>query len=136
MGTTAAMLLARSLCARAAPGFAASRAIAHRRQDVEIDRHSRGTILREIAVVGDDHGDGLADIADLVARQRELRARGPDRRVGHQHRDLARGHARRQVIRGEHRMDARHGARCRGIDRANCCMGVRAAHEAGMQRAG
>ena len=33
-------------------------------------------------------------------------------------------------------MDAGHGARCRGVDRANPGMGVRTAHEAGVQRPG
>ena len=135
-GTTAAMLLARSLCARAAPGFSGVAAVAHRGQDLEVDGHRGGGILREVAVVRDHHRDGLADIADLVARQRELRARRPDRRIGHQHRDLAGRHARRQIVGGEHRVHAGHRERRDGVDRADPGMGVRAAHEAGVQRAG
>ncbi len=111
-------------------------AIAHRRQDFELDRHGCRGVLGEIAALRDRHRNRLPDVADFAARQRELGARGLDRRIGHQHRDLRGRHARRQVVGGEHRMDARHRSRRHGVDRANPGVGVRAAHEAGMQRAG
>ncbi len=110
-------------------------AVADRRQDFEIDVDRGGGVLREIAVVRDRHGDGLADVADFAACQCELRARRLDRWIGHQHRNLAARHARRQIIRGQHRMDARHRPRRRRVDRADCGVGVRAAHEASVQRA-
>jgi hypothetical protein len=110
--------------------------VAHRRQRFEIELHRRGGILGQISVGGDRHCDGLADVADLVTRQRELRARRLDRRIGHQHGNLAARHARRQIIGGEHGMDARHGARRRHVDGTDSGVGVWAAHEAGVQRAG
>ena len=111
-------------------------AVADRGQQLELDIHRGGGILGEIAVVGDGHGDGLPHIADLAPRQRQLRARRLDRWIGHQHRNLAARHARRQIIHGQHGMDARHRAGRRRVDRADCGVGVRAAHEASMQRAG
>jgi hypothetical protein len=111
-------------------------AVADRGQQLEFDVHRGGGILGEIAVVGDRHGDRLPHIADLAPRQRELRARRLDRWIGHQHRNLAARHARRQIIRGQHGMDARHRAGRRRVDRADCGVGVRAAHEASVQRAG
>ena len=106
--------------------------VAHRRQHVEADDHGGGGVLRKIAVVRDHDRDGLADIADLVARQRQLRARRLDRRVGHQHRDLAGRHARRQVVGREHRVDARHRARRRRVDRPDPGVRVWAADETGV----
>ena len=53
-------------------GFAA---VANRRQDLEFDVDRRGGVLREVAVVGDRHRDGLADIADFAACQGELGSR-------------------------------------------------------------
>ena len=117
-------------------GFSCIAVVAHRGQDLEIDGHRRGGILREITVGRDHDCDGLADIADFVAGERQLRARGPDRRIGHQHRNLAGRHARRQIIRREHRVHAGHGERRRNVDGANLGMGMRSAHEACVQCAG
>ena len=111
-------------------------AVADRRQQLELDVHRGGGILGEIAVVRDRHGDGLPHIADLAPGQCELRARRRNRWIGHQHRNLAVRHARRQIIRGQYGMNARHCAGRRRVDRADCGVGVRAAHEASMQRAG
>ena len=117
-------------------GSRGSAIVAHRRQDLEIDLHRRGGVLRQVAVGRDHDRDGLADITDLVARQRELRARRPDRGIGHQHRNLAGRHARGQIVRREYRVHAGHGARRGSVDGADPGMGVRCAHEACVQRAG
>ena len=133
MGNDAAMLLARSLCARTAPGAAASRGSLTAASALEFDLHRGGGILGRVAAGGNNHGDGVADIADLVARECDLRARRCQGWVGHQHRDLGARHVRRQVVRGQHGAHAGHDACRRCVDRTDLRVRVRAAHEAGMQ---
>ena len=110
--------------------------VAHRRQRLVVDLDRGGGVLREVAVVRDHHGDGLADVADFVAGERDLRARRLDRRIGHQHRDLAGGDARRHVVGGEHRVNARHRSGRRAVDAANAGVAVGAADESRVQHAG
>ena len=107
--------------------------VAHRRQRLVVDRDRRRRVLRQMPAVRHHHGDGLADVADLVAGERDLRARRPDRRIGHQHRDLAGGDARRHVAGGQHGMDARHGAGRRAVDAADAGVAMRAADEGRVQ---
>ena len=110
--------------------------VAHRRQRLVVDRDRGRRVLGEMAAVRHHHGDGLADVADLVAGERDLRARRLDRRIGHQHRDLAGGDARRHVVGGEHRVDAGHGASRRAVDAADAGVAMGAADEGRVQRAG
>ena len=111
-------------------------AIAHRRQHLVVDRDRRGGILGEIAAVGDDHGDRLADIADLAAGERMLGAQRRDGGIGDRHRQRLGCEPARHVLRGEHRMDARHRVRGARIDRTDARVGMRAAHERGVEQAG
>ena len=52
--------------------------IDHRRQDFEIDLDIVERILGDVAAVGHDHRQRLADMADLVPGQRHLRSRVED----------------------------------------------------------
>ncbi len=108
--------------------------IAHRRKHFVIHLHRRSRIFRQITAVGDNNRNCLPDVADLLARQRKLRARRLDRRVRHQHGDLPVRHARRQIVGDEHRMHARHRPRGGRVDRADARMRVRRSHETGVQR--
>ena len=82
-------------------------AIARRRQGLVVHRHQGSGIFRKMARLRHHQCDGLADIADLVSRQRELRARDLGIGIGHQH-GQARGlHRLRHVGGREHGMDAR-----------------------------
>ena len=85
--------------------------VAHRRQRLVVDLDRRRRVLREMPAVRHHHRDGLADVADLVAGQRDLRARRLDRRIGNQHRDLPGGDAGRHVGGVKHAVHAGHGAR-------------------------
>ena len=100
----------------------------HGRQRIIIHRHQFGGILGDVAIAGDDAGDGVALEPDLVDRQRR-----------HRHRQEpvdGRGQPRlgrplRQVAAGEH---ARHTTQRRGlggIDVADAGVGVGRADEAG-----
>jgi hypothetical protein len=116
-------------------GFHRVAGIAYRRQRLVVDLDHRRGVFGELAAVGNHHGEGLADVADFVAGERNLRARRPDRRVGHQHRDLPGGDARRHVVGGEHGVNAGHGACCGAVDLAEAGMGMRAPHERRVQHA-
>ena len=115
----------RGRCARArASGLAASRQSLTAGSALEIDLHRGGGVLGDVAAVGDHHRDRLADIADLVARQGELRARRLDGRVGHQHRDRLLAMRAGRSSRGEHGVHAGHAPvppmrRSRGSSRAH-----------------
>ena len=75
-------------------------AVADRRQRLELDGDARRGVLREVTIIRDRHGDGLADVSDLAAGERQLRPRRPDGRVWHQHRDLHACHRLRQIVGG------------------------------------
>src|SRR5439155_1618495 len=79
-------------------------AVAYGRKRLEIDFHSRGSVLRDVAVLGDYDGHSLADKANLIASKSKLRTRRLDCRMGHEHRDLGRRHACGKVMCGKHRI--------------------------------
>jgi hypothetical protein len=110
-------------------------AIAHRGERFVVDRDGVGGVFREVAVIGDHHRDGLAHIADLVPRQRQLGAHRRDGGVRHRRRDRIGGEPARHVGGRQHRMDARHRQRRRHVDRADTRMRMRAAHETRLQHA-
>ena len=114
-----------------------------RRQRLELDRDQFGRVFRQVAALGDDDGDRLADVAHLViGQQRLLRVekfvldqRGPFLRQ----RQLRVGYRRQQFHQigpGDRIHDARRGKRARKIDRTDARMGHLAAHEGRMQHAG
>ena len=109
--------------------------VAHRRQRLVVDLDGRSRVFRSITALCHDHRDGLADVADLVAGERNLRAWRPDRRVRHQHRDHAGGDARRHVVGGQHGVHAGHAARGLRVDLADARMRVRASHKGCVQHA-
>jgi hypothetical protein len=131
-GDVAGKIAVRGRCA----GRERIAAITHHRQHLVVDHHRRGGILGEIAVVGDDHRDCLADIADFVAGERILGAQRRDGGVGHRHRQRFGREPTGHVGDGEHRMDAGQGE-CRArIDCVDARMGNGAAHERRVQQAG
>ena len=80
--------------------------IDHRRQRAIFDAHEIGRVLGEIAVLGDDKRDRLADIAHAPDRERPLMHRRLER-------DQERIGKLLDVLAGDHRPDARRGERLR-----------------------
>ena len=109
-------------------------AVRDRRQDVVVDLDQRRRVLGDIAVVGDDDGDRLADMGHLVVGERGpvavllvARARQAD--------DQPRGGQRRhQIGQRVDRVDARMRARRRRLDAVDGGVGVRAAEKRGLER--
>ena len=119
-----------------APGSSAAGAVDHRRQRVVIDLDQLGRVARDLARVGDDEGDGIADMPHLVGGQRE--ARRHDHRRGRRHLGDARHRAeplRRQIAGGEDATYPRQGARRTGIDAGNLGMGMRRAQHMAVELA-
>ena len=117
--------------------------IDQRRQRFEIDGDQLGRVFREIAALGQDHRDRLADVPHLVmGQQRLLRIeegvldlRGPFPRqrqlgVGHRGKELG------QLRAVQHIGDARRRGGARQVDRADARVRHLAAHEHRMQRVG
>ena len=104
-------------------------------QDVVVDRHQSGGVFGEVAIVGNHHCQRLPGIAHLVASERVLRAHDPDRRIGHQVRDALGAHRLGQIVGGQHGVYARQRERRLRVDRTDAGVAVRAAHEAGIERA-
>ncbi len=125
-------------CARAQRRFR----VDHRRQRIEIEADQLGGVLGGVAALRQDHGDRLADVADLVVgEQRLLRIdelvldlRGPlarqrELRVRHRRQELG------EVGAAEHIGDAGRRGSAGQIDRADARVGDRAAHEGRVQHA-
>ena len=117
-----------------APGASPGARIEHRRQRLEIEAHQRRRILGDAPAVGDDERHRLADIGDLVLGEREGIDMETDRRGGDRERNPVAGQQRPQIGEGQDRLDARHCACRRGIDRAQARMGDGAAHERRMKQ--
>ena len=122
------------MCERST-GLTRGAAIARRRQRFVIDHHECGRILGDIAVVGDDDGDGLADMTDLILRQhirhdvlRHMRVR----HAVHAHIVEALG----QVGQGIDRMHAGYGLGHAFVDAVDLRVRLVAAHERRMQHVG
>ena len=120
-------------------GRQCARGVDVRRQDLVVDLHGLGRVLRLRGGFRDDHRDVIADVAHLVAGQREVR-RGPvrlamlvgDDPAARQGTDIVRG----QILAREDGDDARHGA-CRiRADLPELRVRMRRAHEAGVGLAG
>ena len=111
-------------------------AIGDCRQHVVLHDHRRRGVLGDVARVGDHDGDGLSHVTDLVARQRVLRFRRRQRRVGQKQRQPLCPHRIGQIDGGDHRVHARHDQRDLAVDGDDLGVPVRRAHEAGVQQAG
>jgi hypothetical protein len=105
----------------------------HMGQRLPIDRYRLGGVFSLLDGVGDDECDGIADVADHVARQHRI-GRGVDL---HAFGDGDAGQPAQfdEVGRGEHEMDAGQAARHRDIGDAKTRMGMGRAHHHRMQRA-
>ena len=110
-----------------------------RRQDLVVDLDGFGRVLRLRGGFRDDRGDVIADVAHLVAGQREMRwglVRLPipvgDNPAARQGADIVRGH----VLAREDGDDTRHGACGIRVDPVDLRVGMRRAQEIGVGLAG
>ncbi len=100
----------------------------HGGQRLVADGDQLGGILGDVAIGGDDHHHGLADVVDLVLRQRVRRPAAGQRRVRDQQRQRPRQPAR-QILVGVDRDQAVHVQRRAHVDVDDPGVRVRAAHE-------
>ena len=101
----------------------------HRRQDLVADPDPADRVLGDVAVLGDDERDRLADVVDLVLGQRVLGAAVGQRRVRDQQRQRL-GHRAGEVVvgldrRARPRRRAPRRRRCRGSGRARAASAAR-----------
>ncbi len=99
-----------------------------RGQRLVVDPDPLAGVLGEVAVAGDHHHDGLADVVDLVLGQRVRGARVGERRVRDQHGQRL-AHPTREVLVGVDGHEAVDVQRVAHVDVDDAGMGVRAAHE-------
>ena len=122
-------------CTRGAPADERRLEIDHRLERLDVDDDVPQGVFRDVAALGDDHRDRLADEADLVLRERQLRAdvklESRNRRRRHQQR--ARDGIVAQVVDGVDRDDARALARFGGVDAFQPRVRVVAAQERHVQ---
>ena len=96
-----------------------------RRQRLVVDLDELGRVARELARLGDDRDDRLADVAHLADREREVldvrarRARDLEERIGE----------RRDLLAGQRPVDAVDRLGRRDVDARDVRVRVRAAHE-------
>ena len=94
----------------------------------------RRGVLGEVAVAGDDHDDGLADVVDLVLGQAVADARVGERGVRDEDGQRL-GDPAGEVLPGVDRLDALDLPRVVDVDVDDPGVGVRAADERGLERA-
>jgi hypothetical protein len=104
--------------------------IDHGRQRLVLDRHQRAGVFDLVRGRADHAGDGVAHEADLLS--------GQDRHLHRQQAVDGRRHPEwsdelRQVRAGQDRLDAGRSSGRVGVDAADAGVGVRAAHERGVQ---
>ena len=107
----------------------------HGRQHVVVDADPVDGVLGDVAVDRHDHRDRLADVVDLVAGQGVLGAAVGERGVRDQQRQRL-GHRPDEVlvgVDGHDPLDVEDGV---DVDREDPGVGVRAAQDGGVQRAG
>jgi hypothetical protein len=104
-----------------------------RRQEVVGHRDPRADVLGDVPVRGDDHDDRLADVVDLVLRQRVRRTAVGERGVRDEQRQRLAGPAVEVLVRvdGDQALDA---DRVGDVDVDDAGVRVRAAHERRRQR--
>ena len=113
-------------------GVGRGEVVDHRRQGVDVDDHELAGVLGDVAVLGDDERDGIADEADLPLGQRR------SRRLRRRRAELGVPllvHIRVEVLGDEHRLDARQGQGFGHVDGDDPAPGDVAAHEAGVEHA-
>ena len=129
-----------------ATGYVARRVVVHaralrphgieeahdRRQVVEVDDHVLQRVLRDVSRFRDHHGDDLADEIDLTVRERMLRPRVHEVRMGKDHGQGTTDRSQRRVVEdGEHPAATLRG---RKVDAAQPRMRHGAAHEGDVGR--
>ena len=98
------------------------------------DLNQSGGVLSDVPVLGQHDGDRVADKANLVPRQDRI---GLLLLIGDHLEDLDLLEAPLlEIGRGQDRLDARQRSGGRGVDRLDPSVGLRAAHEGELQRAG
>ena len=109
--------------------------IGDRRQDVVFDRHGLRAVARGLRALGDDEGDGVADMAHMPVREHRVRHvhRGRAVAVLELHRAAQRADAvGLEIVRGIDPEHAGHRLRRLGVDRDDLRGRVRAPqHDAG-----
>ena len=108
-----------------------AREVGDDRQRLVLDADGAGGVLGDVAVLGHDHGDDLADVADLVLGERVLRAGGDDRLVRDDQRQRVREPAL-EVLVGVDGVDAFDGERAGDVDVDDAGVRVVRAHEGGV----
>ena len=104
----------------------------HRRKALVVDDHELARVLGDVAVVGDDERDRVADEANLALGQRR------SRRLRRRRTELGVPllvHTRVEVLGDEHRADAGQRPSLRNVDRDDPAPSDGAAHEAGVEHA-
>ena len=115
-------------------GFQRLPAIHNSGQRLVVHRDELGGVLGCVAATRDNHRDRLSDVAHLVAGQRVLQKPLQLLEGRETHRD--RLCQRRHIREGHHGGDAGRAARSLGMDACDARMGVRTAHDHGVQHAG
>ena len=99
-----------------------------RRQELVVDPDARDGVLSDVPVLGDDEGDRLADVVDLVLGQRVLGAAVGERRVRDQQRQRLRHPGSQRTgevvvgVDGVHALDVEHGGDV-DVEDASVCVG-------------
>src|SRR5204863_9019160 len=104
----------------------------HGRKEGVLHADPTDRVLGQIAVVGDDEGDRLADVVDLVLGQRELGAAVGELRVRDQQRQGLR-HGPGEVVVGPDEVDALDVQDFRDVDVDDPGVRVRRAQHGGVQ---
>lgn len=107
----------------------------HRLEDLVVDPDERAGVLGEVAVAGDDHHDGLADVPDDLAGQRVRGAAVGERRVRDEQRQRL-GERAGEVLPGVDRHQPVDLDGGRDVDVADPGVGVRGPDERRLQRPG
>ena len=104
----------------------------HRRQELVGDPDPPHRVLGDVAVVGDDEGDRLADVVHLVPREGVLRAAVGERGVRDEQRQRL-GHRPGEVVVGPHRVHALEVEHLVDVDVEDPRVGVRRAQHRRVQ---
>ena len=105
-----------------------------RLEELVVDADPRHGVLGDVAVDGDDEGDRLADVVDLVLGQRVLRAAVGQGRVRDEQRQRL-GHRTGEVVPRPHGDDALEVEHVGDVDVDDARVGVRRAQDGGVQQA-
>ncbi len=106
-------------------------------QRIDVHDDVADRVFGDVPAGGDDHRDRFADVADLLPRERQVRARMKDQVVDRRRRDEERRRLRvlAEVVRRVDREHAGAAARRRRVDRSDARVRVVAAHEGDVRHA-